>query len=173
MLKEVSFLGRSKGARTDFLKAVFESSSLPILSWKTDESGVSSIATLLDGKPLSLHFLLKPISGGGWKEKPWVYRIQVRKLEGDEFPKNSSSSLSLLLGACFFEGKPVIVAWNPFRFLFHETNRSCYLRLEDLLQLEEEPDGFIVSYRSSEPVSLARKDSFGKLLSRLLEGFGR
>ena len=59
MLNEVSFLGRSKGARTDLLKAVFESSSLPILSWKTYESGVSSIATLLDGKPLSLHFLLK------------------------------------------------------------------------------------------------------------------
>ena len=170
---EVGFLGRSKEAWTAFLKEVLAASSLPILSWASKPDGTSSVETLLDGKPLTLHFFLKSISGGGWKEKPWVYRIQVRKLEGDIFPKNSAYVLSLLLGLCLYDGEPVIASWNPFRFLFHETNRSCYLHYEDLLRLEEEPEGFYVSHRSAEPVSLARKDSFGKLLRHLLKGLGR
>ncbi len=59
--------------------------------------------------------------------KPFIKRRQVGKLSLDQIPANTPKSLSMLIGICVIDDYPVFACWNPFYFIGHSTNRSCYV----------------------------------------------
>lgn len=73
---------------------------------------------------------IRNISSAYLPNKPYIKRRQVGKLILEEIPKNENNSLTMLLGVAKIGDSFVLACWNPFYFVGHATNRSCYV-LED------------------------------------------
>ena len=67
------------------------------------------------------------ISDAYLPNKPFIKRRQVGHLVFEALPKNTKNKVTLLIGIKRIENEFVIVCWNPFYFVGHSTNRSCYV----------------------------------------------
>lgn len=92
-----------------------------------------NIVVKFDEDEYNLNFDLRNIGSAYLPNKPFIFRRQVSSFSIDDFPKNLGNNLSLLVGIRLIENSFVIVAWNPFYFLGHKTNRSCYVYKDSML----------------------------------------
>ena len=67
------------------------------------------------------------ISDAYLPNKPYIKRRQVGHLVFENLPKNTKTKVTLLIGIKRIEDQLVYVCWNPFYFVGHSTNRSCYV----------------------------------------------
>ena len=78
---------------------------------------------------------LKNITGAGWADKPHIRRVQVtniRKDNIDNYIDTTDTEVLVILGYYNFDNNPIMVAWNAYRYISHNTNRSCYVEVKDL-----------------------------------------
>jgi len=92
--------------------------------------------TINDGKSdYYLVAFLKSLSLSGWKEKPNIKRVQVpniRKIDEKKYIDTTLKQTFVILGYYEFDDNPIMVAWNAYKFVLHNTLRSCYVNLTSL-----------------------------------------
>lgn len=114
-----------------------------------------------------LIFNIRNIGDAYLPNKPQIKRRQVGKLDFDKLPLNEKKKISLLVGIKLINNEPVLVCWNPFFFVGHQTNRSCYVLESTMnkgLQL-----GFYTSEDCKTKVYVCNENNFDKLLSYYIE----
>lgn len=86
-------------------------------------------------KKLSFDMFLKNITGAGWKDKLNIKRCQVSNIKNTAPNKTvivKDNHYNLVLGYYNFDDNPILVAWDPYRYLHHKTLRSCYVTVDAL-----------------------------------------
>jgi hypothetical protein len=125
-----------------------------------------------DGKDVSFSVVIKNLCDSGWKEKPWIKRIQVYNLSSvapGYLDPMTSNKISLLLGYGVVDSKPIFCAWNCYRYQYHTTLRSCYVH-DDIVSKAQE-DGYAYSVDSSQDVWVFTPDNFGVFFENYLKVF--
>ena len=80
---------------------------------------------------------LKNISDAGWVYKPWMKRVQVdnvRSVSPEYYINTERNQALLILGYYNYDDNPIMVAWNPYRYVMHFTQRSCYVTIDEMLE---------------------------------------
>lgn len=119
------------------------------------------------GKKIELSFNIRNISNAYLPNKPDIKRRQVGKLSFEDLPLNRKDCLIMLLGLKLISGELVLVCWNPFYFVGHATNRSCYVlksTMEKALQC-----GFFEREDCKTKVYACSSSNFGELLNHYIE----
>ena len=78
---------------------------------------------------------LKNITGAGWKSKPHIRRVQVtniRKEDPERYIDPTDQDVLMVLGYYDFDDNPIMVAWDAYKYVMHNTNRSCYVGIGNL-----------------------------------------
>ena len=149
--------------RVDLIKEFLLRSNVELFSAEETENGFVKF-DIKNGKDVfSLHILPKNIVNSGWAEKPYIKRIQVMSFLGKNIPLNTKENSSLFLGIAFVNNEPIFAVWNPFAYVYHKTNRSCYVNVDSLALCSRE--GFIKTVDSKQVVLLCDKNHFGDLIS--------
>ena len=99
--------------------------------------------------------------------KPFIMRRQVGKMNLDDIPVNAGKTVSMLLAIATVDGERVLACWNPFYFVSHSTNRSCYV-LENSLEIARSY-GFYDGIDCKTPVLICSNKMFEQLLNVYLE----
>ena len=167
MKYEISNGSLSLKQRIDILKNFFVSSNLEIFEINNFSDEFLTFVTTLEGKKVSLNFLLKNVVNSGWANKPEIKRIQVKAISQENIPINTSNSCSLFAGIAFVNNEAVLAVWNPFMYVFHKTNRSCYVRVESLAIASR--DGFLKTEDCKQEVLICDSKHFDSLLNVYLE----
>ncbi len=89
---------------------------------------------IYQGRCIRFEMFLKNITGAGWKEKPEIKRCQVSNAKNDDLDVGiiDNCKYNLILGFYCFDNNPIFVAWDPYRYLHHNTIRSCYVTVDTL-----------------------------------------
>lgn len=77
-------------------------------------------------RKFELHFVIKNISSGGWKEKQTIKRIQIGNIK-DGLVSTNKIRTHMLCGIIEINKKFLIVVWDSYLYTNHATNRSCYI----------------------------------------------
>ncbi len=125
------------------------------------------VKIIFKNKQLNLFVDLRNISSAYLPNKPYILRRQVGKLEFDAIPINDENSLSMLIGITCIDDKIILVCWNPFYFIGHSTNRSCYV-LESSLE-EAKQFGLYDGNDCRTPVLVCLDSCFDKMLDIYVE----
>ncbi len=87
----------------------------------------------IDNKNIIVELFIKNITGAGWENKPNIKRCQVKNFSKED---NNFSEVEnhyyLIIGYYNYDGNPILVAWDAYRYLSHNTQRSCYVTVETL-----------------------------------------
>lgn len=110
----------------------FEKGKMNILCFKELESSQIQITIKIDGIEYQFITLLKNITGAGWKEKPKIKRVQVSNIKKSLLINCNQNAFNLIMGYYNFDDNPIIVCWDAYRYLNHNTIRSCYVSLDSL-----------------------------------------
>lgn len=153
--------------RIDLIKDFLLRSNIQLNNVEEVEYGFIKFNINLNGKNMSLHILPKNIVNSGWSDKPYIKRIQVMSFLGKNIPMNTRESVSMFLGIAFANEQPIFAVWNPFSYVYHKTNRSCYVNINSISLCFEE--GFIKSIDSKQVVLLTDKSHFGDLINYYCE----
>ena len=78
----------------------------------------------------------KNITGAGWIDKPNIKRVQVtnvRKGDISKYISTSNNETLIILGYYNYDDNPIMVAWNAYHYVYHDTTRSCYVDVNTLI----------------------------------------
>lgn len=108
---------------------------------------------------------LKNITGAGWKDKVDRKRAQVsniRVVSPDDYVPTSNNRSLLILGYYNFDNNPIMVAWDAYRYIKHNTMRSTYISINNLIRGYK--NGYIVTTDASQKVWIFDSTNFEKFL---------
>lgn len=148
--------------RIDLIKECLLRSDIGLKNFSEGENGFYRFDIAFGNESYSLRILSKNIVNSGWSEKPYIKRIQVPSFLGKEIPLNTMQNSSMFLGIAFVNNEPIIAVWNPFSYVFHKTNRSCYVNVKSLVLGFHE--SFIKTIDSKQIVLVCDKGHFGDLV---------
>lgn len=148
--------------RIDLIKEFLLRSNIELINVSEADYGFIKFDITLSGNAFSLMILPKNIVNSGWNDKPYIKRIQVMSFLDKNIPFNTKDNSSMFLGIGFVNNEPVAAVWNPFSYVYHKTNRSCYVDAESLSLCFHE--GFIKTVDSKQVVLLCDKEHFGDLI---------
>ena len=123
-----------------------------------------------EGKEYTLVMYLKNITGAGWADKPHMKRVQVsnvRKDDMDKYIDTTNNQTILILGYYNFDDNPVIVAWNAYRYVYHNTVRSCYVSVDNLMDAYK--SGMAVTECSNQEIWVFKPNHFEEFLKNYIE----
>ena len=89
-----------------------------------------------DDKEYRLIMFYKNITGAGWIDKPNIKRVQVtnvRKGDISKYISTSNNETLIILGYYNYDDNPIMVAWNAYHYVYHDTTRSCYVDVNTLI----------------------------------------
>lgn len=152
--------------RIDLIKKCLIICNIDLIS-ETQIDSFYHFEILLHGKKIKICAVLKNVVNSGWSDKPFIKRIQVKRFNSSELLKNTSEGCSLFIGLAYTNEAPIFVCWNPFMFLFHTTNRSCYIDVSLLARCQHE--GFISTMSSNQKVILSDTNHFDKMIEKYIE----
>lgn len=112
---------------------------------------------------------LKNITGAGRKDKINRKRVQVsniKKVSPDDFIPTSINRTMIILGYYNFDNNPIMVAWDAYRYIGHNTMRSAYVTVETLLRGYQ--NGYIETIDSSQKVWVFNSANFEKFLNEYI-----
>lgn len=126
-----------KYSKDDLIKNVkeeFIKSGIKVIDVVKLSHSLVKMVLNFDEKTISVIMYLKNITGAGWKDKPKFKRVQVSNLKFDspEFLTSSKNTINLIMGYYNFDENPIIVCWDAYRYLEHNTVRSCYVTVDSL-----------------------------------------
>jgi len=153
--------------RLDLIKDFLLNSNIAVLSVSKKDEYFYAFDIEVNGAKKIINIYPKNIVNSGWSEKPYIKRIQVPSFLGKTIPLNNKEQCSLFLGIAFVNNKPIFAVWNPFTYVFHKTNRSCYVNVESLDICYH--NGLYKTIDSKKEIILCDKDNFGQLLEIYFE----
>lgn len=126
-----------KYSKDDLIKNVkeeFIKSGINVIDTVKLSHSLVKMVLNFDEKTISVIMYLKNITGAGWKDKPKFKRVQVANLKFDspEFLISSNNTINLIMGYYNFDDNPILVCWDAYRYLEHNTVRSCYVTVDSL-----------------------------------------
>ena len=136
-----------------------------IETWINSTSTPYDLIICNDVGKTHLHVFLKNITGAGWIDKPKIRRVQVKNVRltsNKNYVKTSNFETLMILGYYNFDDNPIMVAWDAYRYISHNTIRSCYVTV-DTLQLGYS-NGYHVDTNSDKKVWIFDKNYFDKFL---------
>ena len=148
--------------RIDLIKECLLRSDVELVNLSMADNNFVRFDIVCGKEKLSLHILPKNIVNSGWNDKPYIKRIQVMSFLDKRIPLNTKDNSSMFLGVAFVNNEPIFAVWNPFSYVFHKTNRSCYVEVESLALSSHQ--GFIKTIDSKQIVLLCDKEHFGDLI---------
>lgn len=135
------------------------------LSWDSS-SRVPYVANVSKGEEKYIIVMyLKNITGAGWADKPHMKRVQVSNVRNDDMDKyidTTNNQTILILGYYNFDNNPLIVAWDAYRYVYHNTVRSCYVSIDNLMTAYK--SGFIVTECSNQKIWIFKPNHFAQFL---------
>ena len=105
------------------------------VNWIETKSSPYEVAITKRDREYKLVLYLKNITGAGWADKPHIKRVQVsnvRKQDNSKYIDTNGKQTILIIGYYNFDNNPIIVAWNAYHYVYHETMRSCYVNIDNL-----------------------------------------
>ena len=123
----------------------------------------------LDNQEYLFDMFLKNITGAGWEDKPEIKRCQVSNAKNDDIDIEiiEHKKYNLILGYYCFDENPILVAWDPYRYMNHNTIRSCYVTVDTLKRGYEK--GFYEGVVSSQKLWVFKGECFVKFVNRYIE----
>ena len=112
-------------------------------------------------RKFDLYFILKNISGGGWKEKQEIKRIQIGNIK-DKLVTSNKKRTHMLCGLMRYNEKYILVVWNSYLYTKHNTNCSCYVHSETIKKCYE--TGYVFSHEFDQEIWLCECSKFGLLI---------
>ena len=77
------------------------------------------------------------------------------------------SKFNFILGYYNFDNNPIMVAWDPYRYLKHNTLRSCYVTIDTLKRGYER--GFYEGVVSSQKLWVFKGEYFDTFIQKYIE----
>jgi hypothetical protein len=148
------------------LQEIINKSGFIITSFSQNENGFNQIG-IKNKHDFNLNVNIRNIASAYLPNKPHIKRRQVGKMHFDTIPINQQKQLSMLLGVGRVNDRYVLACWNPFYFLDHSTNRSCYV-LQESLEFANE-NGLYDGIDCKTPVLVCSENGFEKLIKVYLE----
>ena len=152
------------------LEKVLVSSNVLIRSVKNCENELKNfylISVEINNQLIELYVNIRNIGSAYLPNKPYILRRQVGKLSFDDLPPNNKKSLSMLIGIANIDNEILLACWNPFYFIGHSTNRSCYV-LENSLD-KAKNIGLYVGEDCKTPVLVCSSSHFNEMLNVYIE----
>lgn len=144
------------------LEKLFQSSELTFYSHKENKVNPYVYSVIKKNeKKFKVIIYLKNITGSGWKNKLNIKRVQVtnvKNYKSDNFTKSDENNIMLLLGFYEFDNNPIWVAWDIYRYINHDTVRSCYITVDNLLRGYK--NHYLETIDSSQKIWIFGKDKF-------------
>lgn len=153
--------------RIDLIKEFFMNANIQVSSVSKEDEYFYTFKVRIDSIDKLFYIYPKNIVNSGWSEKPFIKRIQVPSFFGKNIPINNKSQCSMFLGIAFVNNQPIFAVWNPFSYVFHKTNRSCYVNVESLDICYH--NCFHKTIDSKKEIWLCDKNNMGKLLEMYAE----
>lgn len=165
----INLVNLSLQARIDLIKKFCIDSNIGFISIsRSDSRYFSHFVFLINNTLINCHFLLKNIIKSGWPSKPFMKRIEVPSLNRSDLHSITNKSLSCLVGFVYINECPYICVWNPFRYTFHKTVRSCYVSDESLLAAANIGKGFYRTSESGNPIIICDNRHFERLIKEFI-----
>ena len=160
---------RSRELQILLQKAAVDSGML-ILEWAPEKhySKFIDMTVNYQGKIITIVANLRNITSAQLPNDPDMMRRQIESLDATCLPANTYDTVTLLIGFCFANGKPVMGVWNPFDYGSHATNRSCYIRPEQLGEAAHVGMN-AKRYKNISPVYSCDFEHFGALIEKYME----
>lgn len=133
--------------------------------WNETKSSPYAAVVSHGNKEYKLVLYLKNITGAGWSDKPHIKRVQVNNVRNEDATKyidTTSEQTILILGYYNFDNNPLIVAWNAYKYVYHNTIRSCYVTIDNLI--EGYRNGIIETECSEQKIWVFQPKYFGEFL---------
>ena len=155
--------------KTELIKKFIDfitSSGFEFIKWIKNFSTPYECEVLSPDKiDYDLVLYLKNITGAGWKTKPDKKRAQVsniRIVAPEDYIPTSKNKSVLILGYYNFDNNPLMVAWDAYRYIKHNTIRSTYISVDNLKRGYQ--SGYIVTTDASQKVWIFDEKHFDKFL---------
>ena len=106
-----------------------------MLEFSFISSSQLKIELILNGEKYSFVSFLKNITGAGWENKPKIKRVQVsnvKNLDSNRLYVSCEKEFNMIIGYYNYDNNPIFVAWDAYRYLNHNTIRSCYVTVDSL-----------------------------------------
>lgn len=162
-------LSEDKKFSKNELKIQFENfikeSGYHIESWINQNSTPYELIIANEERKIHLHLFLKNITGAGWEDKPKIKRVQVKNVRTTsikDYVKTSNRETLMILGYYNYDDNPIMVAWDAYRYIRHNTIRSCYVNVDTLQQGYS--NGYFVGTDSDQKVWLFDTYHFEKFV---------
>lgn len=141
-------------------------SNFYIINWiKIDAVPYEVLLENTEGKKYKIVLYLKNITHAGWNEKPWCKRVQVDNVRfvcPDCYIDTENTQTFMILGYYNYDNNPLMVGWNAYKYVMHNTQRSCYITLDEML--EGYKKGYNVSVVSKQKVWVFTPSNFAVFL---------
>ena len=137
-----------------------------IIEFDINRQGQSIIKIQKDEIIYEVIALIKNITGAGWRDKPWIKRVQVSNIATREISLNDRK-FNLIFGVYSFDDNPLFVCWDPYRYLNHVTQRSCYVSITTLQRGYEKE--YYEGVDSSQKVWVFKGNNFDKFISNYIK----
>lgn len=148
------------------VERVFINSGFTVKSFDYMENGFIEF-NLLKNESFIISVNVRNIGSAYLPNKPYILRRQVGKMIFESIPDNGRTKLSMLLGVGNKNNRLLLACWNPFYFIGHSTNRSCYVLESSLDEAYEK--GFYDGVDCKTPVLVCSENNFEKLLHIYIE----
>ena len=141
-----------------------------VKEWKNKKSVPYELIVGKEGINYRLIVFLKNITGAGWVDKPHIKRVQVtnvRTVDNEKYISTTDTEALIILGYYNFDDNPIMVAWNAYRYVNHNKNRSCYIDIESLH--EGYMNGYTTRMCSDQRVWVFKPSYFETFLKNYIE----
>ena len=146
---------------------IFIQSGFIISSFLDLKNGFVRFQLSKNGVEYIINTNIRNVGSAYLPNKPYIMRRQVGKMNLDDIPDNTGRTASMLLAIASVDGERVLACWNPFYFVGHSTNRSCYV-LQNSLETACS-NGFYDGVDCKTPVLVCSTKMFEQLLNVYLE----
>ncbi len=125
------------------------------------------IKCIKDNINYSFYFNISNLNKAYLPKDPTVKRRQISSLNIDDIPTIKIDTISFLLAYCEIGEKAVFVAWNPFYFTEHKTNRSCYVNENDIIDAYSK--NYVKNKYGKTPFFIFNESGFDSFIKEYIE----
>ena len=117
------------------LKKALTMANIEIIDFSYISNSQLCMDLSINGENYRFISLLKNITGAGWENKPKIKRVQVSNIKNinyDGLYISCKNAFNMIIGYYNYDNNPIFVAWDAYRYLNHNTIRSCYVTVDSL-----------------------------------------
>ena len=164
IVDNVSFNRISNDDLIKYLEFFFLSSSILILEKRKNIDNSLYYKCEIDSDIYELSINIKSLSKSGWADRLDIRRIQVQTISN--LPVTTNNSCYLLLGFCTYKDEPMCICWNANRYVFHKSNRSCYVDVSSIYKGFQ--NGYYFGFDHHREVFVSNNKNFDKLIKEYI-----